>query len=237
MAVFFNFLGSLALGPFVPIVADDLRTTVALVGQVPAATMLVAALLGLAAGPIADRLGYRVVLLAGLLAVVGSTLGSGLAPTYGVLLSVSLVGAIGRAAITPVSQAIVSDRFSNDDTARRRAISLISAGAAGAAIIGVPLLTGLAGFVQWRGALLALAVLGLIVSLALWRVVESVEHRHRVRVSVPEVIRAYTPLLRHTPSLSIIASTVLGNASGWAVWTYAAAYFVQRYDFSAQQIG
>ena len=36
VATFVNFLGLLALGPFLPQVAHDLGTTVALVGQVPA---------------------------------------------------------------------------------------------------------------------------------------------------------------------------------------------------------
>ena len=42
MAVFFNSLGALALGPLVPTIASELHTTVALVGQASALMMLMA---------------------------------------------------------------------------------------------------------------------------------------------------------------------------------------------------
>src|SRR5262249_23545784 len=39
MGVFFNFLGTLAFGAFVPMIASELHTSVALIGQVPALMM------------------------------------------------------------------------------------------------------------------------------------------------------------------------------------------------------
>src|SRR5215210_3086104 len=81
VATFVNFLGSLALGPFLPQVAHDLGTTVALVGQVPALVTMLAALLGLVVGPLADHYGYGRSLTMGVLAATVSTLAIGLAPT------------------------------------------------------------------------------------------------------------------------------------------------------------
>src|SRR3954451_3281066 len=82
-ATFVNFLGSLALGPFLPQVAADLETTVSLVGQVPALVTFIAALLGLVIGPLADQYGYSRTLLIGLLAATVSSLTVGLAPSFG----------------------------------------------------------------------------------------------------------------------------------------------------------
>ena len=81
-ATFVNFLGSLALGPFLALVAADLDTTVALVGQVPALVMFLAALLGLVIGPLADHYGLSRTLLLGVLAATVSTLAIAVAPSW-----------------------------------------------------------------------------------------------------------------------------------------------------------
>ena len=119
LAVFVNAVSGYALMPFLPTVADELGVSVALLGQVPA-SMLLAALLGLVIGPLADRYGYRRTLLLGLLAVLASSLGTGLAPTFLLLLLVTVVGAIGRATVLPVAQAIVATQYT-EDTVRRAA--------------------------------------------------------------------------------------------------------------------
>src|SRR5215213_252730 len=95
LAAFVNTLGSVALGPFLPFVADELGTSVALLGQVTALSWLLAALLGLVAGPLADYVGYRRTLIIGLLAVAASGLGTALAPGLILLLLAGLIGAAG----------------------------------------------------------------------------------------------------------------------------------------------
>src|SRR6478736_8628335 len=69
LAAFVNMTGSLALGPFLAPVAGELGTSVALLGQIPSLTMLLAAGLGLIVGPLADHYGYRRTLILSLLAV------------------------------------------------------------------------------------------------------------------------------------------------------------------------
>ena len=68
-ASFLGALTSVALGPFLPVIARDLRTSVPLLGQTATAALLSAAVLGLIVGPLADRYGHRRLLLAGLWAV------------------------------------------------------------------------------------------------------------------------------------------------------------------------
>jgi predicted MFS family arabinose efflux permease len=64
-ASFLGALTSVALGPFLPMIARDLRTSVPLLGQTATAALLSAAVLGLIVGPLADRYGHRRLLLAG----------------------------------------------------------------------------------------------------------------------------------------------------------------------------
>src|SRR3954470_6510910 len=108
VATFVNFLGSLAFAPFLPQIADDLGVTVALVGQIPAVVTLLAGLLGLVIGPLADHYGLGRALKGGVLAAIVSTLAIGLAPSVLFLFIVSVFGAVARAAVQPSAQATVS---------------------------------------------------------------------------------------------------------------------------------
>ena len=69
-----NFFGT---APFYPDIARDLDTTVPLVGQVTTLMILISTVLGLAVGPIADRYGYRLMLVIGVVAVAVNLVGIG----------------------------------------------------------------------------------------------------------------------------------------------------------------
>jgi predicted MFS family arabinose efflux permease len=209
---------------------------VALLGQVPSLTMLLAGLIGLFVGPLADRFGSGQMLRCALLAVAASALATGLAPSLPMLLAVTLVGAVGRAAILPVSQAVVATRFT-DAAARRRALSRVHMGRSTASILGVPLLTSIAAVLYWRGAFFALAATALAVALVLRQVLPPDGPARGARPKLGAVLASYAPLLRHPPSLGIIGGAMIGNAGIWIVVLYLAAYFSEQHGFTTQQTG
>src|SRR3712207_4834532 len=94
LGAFVTMLGELALGPFLPLVADEVGASVAVVGQVQSAALLLAGALGLVIGPLADRYGYRPALVTGLATVAISMVGAGLATALAPLLLAGLVGAV-----------------------------------------------------------------------------------------------------------------------------------------------
>jgi predicted MFS family arabinose efflux permease len=59
LAPFVAVLSLMALGPFLPSMAADLNTSVGLLGQIPALMNLVAALMAIIVGPVADQYGFR----------------------------------------------------------------------------------------------------------------------------------------------------------------------------------
>jgi DHA1 family inner membrane transport protein len=236
VATFVNFLGSLALGPFLPQVAQDLGTTVALVGQVPALVTMLAALLGLIVGPLADHYGSGRSLLVGVVAATVSTLAIGLAPTYGFLLLVTIVGAIGRAAVQPTAQATVAQHFPDEQT-RRYAMSRVQMGNSGAAIIGIPLLTYIAGLWSWRLAFVVLAILGLVSLVVLWRTLPRDEQPTTGRIRLRDALTSYLPLLQYRSTLSIITATLVGNIGAWVVWSYLAAFLIEVHGYTIQEAG
>src|SRR5690242_1832007 len=88
-AAFFAALNFFATTPFYPTMAHDLHTTVPLLGQLVTLMVLSSAGLGLVVGPLGDRYGYRWPLVIGVLAIAVNLVGTGLAPTYPVVLGVS----------------------------------------------------------------------------------------------------------------------------------------------------
>jgi MFS transporter, DHA1 family, inner membrane transport protein len=235
-ATFVNHLNVIAWNPFLPFIAAEIGVTVALLGQVPALMMLLATSLGLVIGPLADHYGSRRTLLIGLLAVVTSSLATGLAATLPILVLAALVGAVGRAAIMPVAQAIVTSAFV-DDIARRRAVSRTQSGGPVAATVGIPLLTVSAAAWQWRSAFLVVSGLALATALRLWGLLSRDVTPGRGHVRLTSILAAYRPLVRHRASLTLIVAACLEHAGVWAMWTYYGAFYVQQHAFTIQQIG
>jgi predicted MFS family arabinose efflux permease len=236
LATFVNHLNVIAWNPFLPFIAADLGVAVALLGQVPALMMLLATSLGLVIGPLADHYGYRCTLSVCLLAVVASSLATGLAATLPVLVLAAFVGAIGRAAVMPVAQAIVASSFA-DDTARRHAVSRTQSGGPLAATVGIPVLTASAAVLQWRGAFLMLSGLALATALLLWRMLCRDEAPGSRSVRLTNILDAYRPLVRHRASLILIVAACLEQAGVWTMWTYYGAFYVQQHAFNTQQVG
>ena len=194
LATFVNHLNVIAWNPFLPFIAAELGVAVALLGQVPALMMLLSTSLGLVIGPLADHYGYRRTLLVCLLAVVTSSLVTGLAATLPLLVLAAFIGAVGRAAIMPVAQAIVAASFV-DDTARRHAVSRTQSGGPLAATLGIPLLTASAAALQWRGAFVVLSGLALATALILWRMLCRDEAPGSGQVRLQSILAASNPAI------------------------------------------
>src|SRR5215831_3775237 len=166
VASFVNHLNVIAWNPFLPFIAEAHGIGIVILGQLPAFLLVLSAVLGLVIGPIADSYGYRPTMVLSLLAVAASSLATGLSNMLPLLVLAALLGAVGRAAIMPVAQAVAAAVFL-DDPARRRAVSRIQNGGPLAATFGIPLLTLIAGVVQWRGAFVLVSGLAVTVGLIL----------------------------------------------------------------------
>ena len=95
-------LGSiLMLGPLLAALARDFDTTVAVTGQLVAATAITWGAMALLVGPISDAYGRRLMLLTGFLLMAMGLLGSALAWNYSILLAFRLLTGMGGALIPP----------------------------------------------------------------------------------------------------------------------------------------
>src|SRR4051812_2271527 len=223
-AAFVGVVGSLALSPFLPAIAAELDTSVALLGQVGSVMMLVAAALGLVVGPLADARGHRLVLLAGTLAVAASAVLIALAGSYPLLMLAAVVGAVSRAITLPLSYAVAGSRLRGE--AARRALGRVAGAAGGAGGGGIPLLTAGAAPFGWRAAFVALALMGLAAAALVWRFLPS-DTARAGRLDGPNVVarlRGSVAPLRDRGLLGVYGGIFSRSATSWLVVAYLGAF-------------
>jgi MFS transporter, DHA1 family, inner membrane transport protein len=234
LASFLAVVNFAAASPFFPEIARDLDTTIPLLGQVTTALTLLSAVLGLGIGPLADRYGYRRLIVGGVVAVACNLLGTGLAPSYPALLMLAIVGGLGDAVLFGLPLAIAGTLFSG--AARHRAVSLISAALPAGTVIGIPLLTAIGGVTGWRGVFVGsgVATLGVACLAAAWLPAESPSRDGWRRESL---LAAYRPLLRNRSLLVVYGVSGLRAAAWVGMLIYLGAFLFQAFGFGPDRIG
>jgi predicted MFS family arabinose efflux permease len=145
--------------PFAPVLSRELGVSL------PAITSLIAVnqatgLMSPLFGPLGDRWGYRVMMLAGLGLVAGGMLAGGLRPFYTVIILSLFLAGLGKSIFDPALQAYVGERVPFSQ--RGRVIGMIELSWAGSILIGIPLIGLLIDRLGWRAPFFVLAGLGLL---------------------------------------------------------------------------
>ncbi|MEU8610614.1 MFS transporter [Actinoplanes sp. NPDC048791] len=136
-------------------------------------TISLAALL-LPLGALGDRWGRRPVLLAGLIVFGAASAVAGLAPSTEVMIAARLLSGVGAAMIMPVTLAVITSTFPDEE--RSKAIGVWTAVAGGGGILGMYLSAVLVDLADWRWLfVLPVALVAVAVALALRSVPDSRE--------------------------------------------------------------
>jgi DHA1 family inner membrane transport protein len=111
-------------------------------------------------GPLTDRLGYRLMMIAGMVLLAGGLLVSGFFPLYAVVLVALFFAALGKAVFDPAVQAYISEQVPY----RRRglAIGFLEYSWAGSALLGIPALALVIDKFGWRSPFFLMGVLALL---------------------------------------------------------------------------
>jgi MFS transporter, DHA1 family, inner membrane transport protein len=220
---------------FFPQMARELQVSVPLLGQVMSAMLGLSVVLGLVVGPLADRSGYRLLILIGLVAAAVCLLIFGLAPTFLLLLFASAAGAVTDAGVLGPSLAIAGTSFAG--TGARRAIGWTSAAQAGSAIVGVPLLAAIGLATGWRVAYVV-AGLAAIAVVALAAIGLPRDHLHAAeRLRLDDILAPYRPLLGNGTMRRLYGATMLGAVCWFGLVTYLGAFLVEALGLGTGHVG
>jgi len=213
--------------PSMPALAVDLATTADRV-KLTLSVFLVGFAVGqLVYGPLSDRFGRRIVLLAGLALYVVGDIACAAAPTIDVMIAARFLQALGACAGPALGRAVVRDVHGREGAAR--VLAWIAAATALSPAIGPTLGGHMHVWFGWRANFVLLTIAGALLLLAVWRGLGETNLRPDEQATSPSRMAAnYAMLLRHREYLAYL---LCGSFLIGGLFAYIAAapfIFIER---------
>lgn len=145
--------------PFAPALSRELEVPLTAVTSI-IATGQMTSLLGLFSGPLADRLGYRMVMRAGLVMLAAGMLLCGLVPTYWPVFIGLVIASFGKTLFDPAIQAFIGKNIPYER--RGRIVGVVETAWAGSTLIGIPAFGLIIDHVGLRSSFFLFALLGAV---------------------------------------------------------------------------
>jgi DHA1 family inner membrane transport protein len=216
----------LMLGPLLVELADDFGTSIAVAGQLAAATFITWGITAPLVGPISDTYGRRLVLLIGLLLMALGVLGSGVAWSYGSLLATRLITGVGSAMLPPTMMAALADNLPPEKVGK--AVGFITASSWVGVALGVPAIALLGYIGGWRLPFYITGGLSLAVWLLLWLWLPSGQRRSGQRI---DLLKRFKVVGRQSASWYVLIANATQNTALLGLMTYFAAYMIVTYGW------
>jgi len=150
--------------PFAPVLSRELGVPLTSITSLIAVNWATS-LLGIFFGPLADRFGYKKMMVLGLVMLTVGMLAGGFFPLYSVILITLFLAGLGKIVFDPAVQAYVSERVPYNR--RATAIGFLEISWAGSTLLGIPLIALLIDNVGWRSPFFAMGAIGLAGIIAL----------------------------------------------------------------------
>jgi predicted MFS family arabinose efflux permease len=228
-------LGAFAIGTegfmiagLLPVIASDLKVSVALTGQLVTVFALAYAVGSPVLAVATGNVGRKKVLIAAIGAFSAANLLAAAAPSYQTLMAARILLALCAGAFMPTASGYAA--MVAAPAQRGRSLALIFAGITIALVVGVPLGTIIGDLFTWRATFLAVALLSgaatLGVAVAL------------TPVKAPPVagLRARLKVAARGDILSVLTLTVLAIMGAFVIYPYVAPLLEQIAGFSGNEI-
>jgi DHA1 family bicyclomycin/chloramphenicol resistance-like MFS transporter len=222
--------------PALPTIADDLRTTSAMVQLTLTGTLVGLALGQLVLGPLSDAFGRRRPLLAGTALHVVASLLVLVAPSIAVLGLLRFLQGVGTAAGAVIALAVVRDLFEGRAAATMlsRLFLVIGAAPVLAPTIGGEVLR----LTSWRGVFLLLAVYGLLLlAVGALTVRETLPPARRSTAGLAGTLRGYRLLFRDRTYVGLVLVAGLTMAGLFSYVSGSSFVFQDQFGLDEQQFG
>jgi len=216
----------LMLGPLLVALADDFGTSIAVAGQLAAATFVTWGVTAPLVGPISDTYGRRPVLLIGVLLMALGVLGSGAAWSYGSLMATRLITGVGSAMLPPTIIAALADNLPPEKVGK--AVGFITASSWVGLALGVPAIALLGYIGGWRLPFYITGGLSLAVWVPLYLCLPS--GQRRLGQSIDLINRFKVIGCQSAPWYVLIANATQQVAMV-GLMTYFAAYMIESYGW------
>jgi predicted MFS family arabinose efflux permease len=186
-------------------------------------------------GPLTDRLGYRLMMIIGMVLLAVGLLVSGIFPVYAVVVIALFLAALGKAVFDPAVQAYISEQVPY----RRRALAIgfLEYSWAGSALLGIPALALVIDKFGWRSPFFLMGVLALLGILALMVLIPR-EHKDATRQdSKIKLKKAWKGVLQEKPARGALAFIFLVSAANDNLFVVYGAWLENSFGLSIVALG
>jgi predicted MFS family arabinose efflux permease len=220
--------------PFAPVLSRGLGVPLTAVTSLIAVNQATA-VLGLFFGPIADRLGYRLMMLGGMTLLVAGMFAGGLFPFYGVILIALFLAGLGKSMFDPALQAYISERVPFHR--RGLVIGFLEFSWAGSTLLGIPLIAVLIDRLGWRAPFFVMGGLGILGILALRTLIEKTEQSKAHRQSLPVFRGAWRHLLQERAALGALSYAFWISVANDNLFVVYGAWLEKQFNLSIVALG
>ena len=220
--------------PFAPEIGRGLGVPITHVSAMLAVNQF-SGVLGLLVGPLADRYGFRVTMLSGMLLLTAGMLAAAVNTTYLTVLGALFLAGLAKNVFDPAIQAYVGEHVPY----RRRGlvVGLIETSWAGSTLVGVPLVGILIANYGWQQPFLALGLLGLLGIAAIrWGLPADRRHGGKAMTAV-DLITAWGQLAQSRAARAVLALGFLVSMANDALFVIIGAWLEVRFNLSVAAIG
>jgi DHA1 family inner membrane transport protein len=220
--------------PFAPALSRGMDVPLTAVTSIIAVNQFTA-VPGMFFGPLADRLGYRLMMLVGLGMLVAGMFAGGFLPVYGVVLAALFLAGLGKSIFDPAIQAYIGQQV----PFHRRGlfIGLIEFSWAGSTLVGIPLTGLLIGAMGWRAPFFAMAVVALIGMVALKILIPRDEKKTIPHQSPENLLNAWRKLSRERAALGALGFGFFACAANDNLFVVYGAWLEKSFDLSIVALG
>jgi MFS family permease len=215
---FMGLLDALIVNVAVPAIGVDLHTSGAVLQLIVGGYIVAYAMLLITGARLGAVLGRRTLYLTGAAVFTVASLGCGLAMSGGVLVGLRCLQGAGAAMMGPQIMSVIQLRFTGPDRAKALSAfgAVLSLGAVAGLVLGGVIVNADLFGLSWRPAFFVNVPLGLLLVLAVPKVMPADPPRGRPSIDLAGLLTA-------TPSvLLVVLPLILGHELGWPAWTFAA---------------
>ena len=220
--------------PFAPVLSRGLGVELTAITSLIAANQATA-LFGMFFGPVADRLGYRLMMLAAMAILSLGMFAGGLFPFYGVILVALFLAGIGKTIFDPAVQAYASERVSFKN--RGLVIGLIEYSWAASTLVGIPLIALLIDRFGWRAPFIVLGGLSLLGMIMLAVVIPRDNKKNTSQHASMNLWGAWRQLLKKRTALGAMGFAFFISAANDNLFVVYGAWLEESFALSIIAIG
>ncbi len=220
--------------PFAPVLSRGLGVSLTSITSLIAVNQATA-IIGIGFGPLADRFGYRRMMLLGMGMLSLGMLAAGIFPFYYSVMAALFLAGLGKSIFDPAIQAYVSRQVSY----RRRGmvIGFLETSWAGSTLIGIPCVAILMNRLDWQAPFYVLGGLGLVGMLALVALFPKHKRTQSFVVEKKALWNAWPHLIANRSALGALGYAFFISVANDNLFVVYGAWLEQSFHVSVVVLG